>query len=57
MCQANCNQLARYAFEDQRQLALPWLKKMSELIEQCASRNGISQQCGGPYIQHAQETW
>ena len=43
------DQLARHAFEDQRHLALPWFNMMSELIGQCASKNSISQQRGGPY--------
>ena len=49
----NCNQLTRHAFEDQRRLALPWFKKMSEVIGQCASRKSISQQCCGPYATHS----
>ena len=49
MSLSNCNQLARHAFEEQRHLALPWFKNMSELIELCASRNSICQQSGQPY--------
>jgi hypothetical protein len=36
---ANCNNLARHAFEEQRNLNLSWFKRMSELIELCVSMN------------------
>ena len=49
MTVANSENLVRHAFEDQRRLALPWFKRMSELINQCVSMNNVCQQTGDTY--------
>ena len=41
---SSCDYLVRHAFEEQRNLSLPWFKNMSGLIERCTSLNNGCEQ-------------